>query len=195
MTEPVSTVEQLVAARQARGLAVEDILRDLKLSRKQFDAIEQGDWARLPGLAFARGVLRGYGRLLGVDVEPLVASLGATLAAADLRPAASLDQPMPTRSMFGFGSGGSGSRVAWIGLGVAALLVLVLFFARSVDLSAMRSWLGTSSASSDDVRQDTPAGQSGTATETVPLAPAGVPSGPAAPAADAPNTLPRPTNR
>lgn len=191
MTDPVSTVDQLVAARQARGLAVEDIVRDLKLSRKQFDAIEQGDWARLPGLAFARGVLRGYGRLLGVDVEPLVASLGATLAAADLRPAASLDQPMPTRSMFGFGSGGSGSRFAWIGLGVAALLVLILFFARSVDLSAMRSWLGASGASSD-VRQDAPAGQSGTATETVPLAPAGVLSGPAA---DAPNTSPRPANR
>lgn len=145
MSERIATVQDLIAARQARGFAPEDVMRQLKLHPRQLHALEAGDWHALPGQAFVRGVLRGYGRMLEVDVEPLVEAMSATLHAADLRPAASLDEPLPSRSMLGFGSGGSGSRVAWILLLAAGVLVLAFFFGGS-DLGGVGSWLSRENA-------------------------------------------------
>lgn len=149
MAESIATAEQLAAAREARGLSVDDITRQLKLAPRQVLAVERGEWSALPGLAFVRGVLRGYGRILDVDVEPLVQSVASTVHAADLRPAASLDQPLPRQSMFGFASGGSGSRLAWVGLAVLALIVLALFLGGGDNLQDIRSWLGRSSAEAE----------------------------------------------
>lgn len=145
MSERIATVQDLIAAREARGFAPEDVMRQLKLHPRQLHALEAGDWHALPGQAFVRGVLRGYGRMLEVDVEPLVEAMSATLHAADLRPAASLDEPLPSRSMLGFGSGGSGSRVAWILLLAAGVLVLAFFFGGS-DLGGVGSWLSRENA-------------------------------------------------
>jgi cytoskeleton protein RodZ len=176
VSERIATVQDLVAAREARGLAPEDVMRQLKLHPKQLRALEAGEWAALPGQAFVRGVLRGYGRMLDVDVEPLVESMSATVHAADLRPAASLDQPLPSRSMLGFGSGGSGSRVAWIVLLAAGVLVLAIFFGGS-DLGGVGSWLSRDRAAEVPAEQSeaqqpaTEQGAPGTTTETVTLAP------------------------
>ena len=65
---------------------------------------------------------------------------GATVHTADLRPAASLDQPLPSRSMLGFGSGGSGSRIAWVLLLAVGVLALALFFG-GANLGGIGSWL------------------------------------------------------
>lgn len=207
MSDRIATVEDLVAAREARGLGADDIMRQLKVAPRQLAALESGDWGALPGQAFVRGVLRGYGRLLGVDVEPLIESMMASVRAADLRPAASLDQPLPTRSMLGFGSGGSGSRLAWLVLVLVGLLALALFFG-GANLGGISSWL-KSDASSESVTTTT---TSGTTTETVsigtlpsstaqdaaapvvpaatlplgPLQPSTPPASPAAPTAGAP---------
>lgn len=145
MSERIATVQDLVAAREARGFAPEDVMRQLKLHPRQLQALETGDWEALPGQAFVRGVLRGYGRMLEVDLEPLIEAMSTTVRAADLRPAASLDEPLPSRSMLGFGSGGSGSRVAWILLLAAGVLVLAFFFGGS-DLGGVGSWLSRESA-------------------------------------------------
>jgi len=141
VSEPIQTVEQLVAAREARGLGPDDVVRQLKLAPRQLQAIERGDWEALPGPAFTRAVLRSYGRVLGVDIEPLVSSVSPAAREAELKPAATLDEPMPTRSMFGFGSGGGGSRLAWTLLVVLGVIALALFFGGRTDLSDVRSWL------------------------------------------------------
>jgi cytoskeleton protein RodZ len=132
-TSPVAVIDSvgaLVAAREARGLGSADIVAVLKLSPRQVSALEAGDWAALPGLAFSRAALRSYGRLLGVSVEPLVASLLQGVAAPELREAASLRAPLPRTGLLGFGAGGSGSRLAWLVLAVALLVVVGLFFGR-----------------------------------------------------------------
>lgn len=183
MSERIATVEDLVAAREARGLAPEDVMRQLKLAPRQLRALEAGDWPALPGHAFVRGVLRGYGRMLDVDVEPLVASMSATVHAADLRPAASLDQPLPSRSMLGFGSGGSGSRLAWALLIALAVLAFALFFAGG-RIAEVGSWLSREPAAQVPAEADAQPAQApastsqpGTTTETLPLAPLQAPSG------------------
>lgn len=157
MSEPVQTVEQLVAARELRGLSVADVSQQLKLAPRQVQAIEQGDWEALPGPAFTRAVLRGYGRLLGVDVDGLVASLASVSTVTDLRPTSSLDAPIRAPGVFGFSSGGSGSSLAWVGLLVLGLVALALFFGGEGGVSNLRSWIG---AGNDEV----PGQQAGDAT-------------------------------
>lgn len=176
MSERIATVEDLVAAREARGLGPDDVMRQLKLAPRQLQALEHGDWGALPGHAFVRGMLRAYGRMLEADVEPLVEAMSATVHTADLRPAASLDEPLPTRSMLGFGSGGSGSRIAWIVLLALGVLALALFFG-GANLGSVGSWLarepapaaGSDAAAPQEAPAD--AGPPGTTTETVPLGP------------------------
>ena len=128
MVERITTVEQLVSAREARGHTVDDIVRQLKLSSRQVHSLERGDWASLPGIAFVRGALRSYGRLLGVDVEALLEAAGAQLQASELRPASTLDEPLPRRGLLGFGSGGSGNGLAWTLLVVIGVVALAFFF-------------------------------------------------------------------
>ena len=43
-------------------------------------AIEQEDLARLPALAYVRGFIRSYARVLNLDPEPLLSDLNAKLA-------------------------------------------------------------------------------------------------------------------
>ena len=206
MAERIASVEQLVSAREARGLSPDDVVRYLKLAPRQVQALESGDWSSLPGTAFVRGTLKSYGRMIGADVEPLLETVGSRTRAADLRPASSLDEPMPRGSMLGFGSGGSGSRLAWALLLLAGLVALALFFGRGADLSSMPSWLSRPDAApaakgadaAEDAKDAAPVKSSeGTTTETVPLpglppaAPkGGDPGAPAVPAGAAPPATP-----
>lgn len=186
MAESVQSADGLVAAREARGLAPEAAARELRLAPRQLEALERGDWAALPGLAFVRGALRGYGRLLGVDVEPLVAQVSATVQMAELRPIATLGQPLPSRSLLGFGEGGGGSRLAWAGLVVIVLLVLAAFFGGGAPLSSIRSWLGGASEPASVPTQST------TEPAATPSAPVAEPA-PASQPAQAAAAKPEPT--
>ena len=66
----------LQAARIARGLSVLDAANALKLTTRQIEAMESGQLDRLPGRAFARGFIRNYARLVGLDGNHLLAMLG-----------------------------------------------------------------------------------------------------------------------
>lgn len=142
----IESTGQLTAAREAAGMTIEDVAHRLRLAPRQVVAIESGEWSALPGVAFARGVLRSYGRLLGVDVEPLVAEVAGTLKSSELREVASLGQPLPRRSLFGFDDGGRGNKVVWAILAIVGVLALALFFGGG-SLSSVRSWLDSSEPS------------------------------------------------
>lgn len=193
MSEPVQTVEQLVAAREVRGLSLADVSQLLKLSPRQVQAIEQADWEALPGPAFTRAVLRGYGRLLGVEVDALVAGVASATAATELRTTSSLDAPIRAKGVLGFGSGGSGSSLAWVGLVVLGLVALALFFGGEGGVSHLRSWIGVTADGEAGRAPDGAAGQAagtgagggpaGTVTEKAELALGGAPAATAAPPA------------
>jgi cytoskeleton protein RodZ len=63
---------QLKEAREAAGLAIDDVARQLKLLPRQIESLEGERFDRLPGPAIARGMVRNYARLLELNAEPLM---------------------------------------------------------------------------------------------------------------------------
>ena len=72
--------------RVKRGLSLQEVADRLKLSRKQLEAIENDEYDKLPDPAFARGFVRNYDKLLGLDVALLNASLDAHLPMPPVNP-------------------------------------------------------------------------------------------------------------
>lgn len=69
----------LAAARKAQNLGVDDVARQLRLSVKQVEALEAGQFDRLPGPVFVRGFIRNYAKLLRLDPDRLVEAAAASL--------------------------------------------------------------------------------------------------------------------
>jgi cytoskeleton protein RodZ len=65
----------LAIARKELRLSVADVARQLKLTPQQVEALEADAYDRLPGRVFARGFLRNYAQLLGIDPQPLLRSI------------------------------------------------------------------------------------------------------------------------
>ena len=55
---------RLAAQRERAGLSVTDVAATLRLHPNQVRAIEQEDLTRLPALAYVRGFIRSYARVL-----------------------------------------------------------------------------------------------------------------------------------
>lgn len=70
--------------REARAMAVEDVANALKLTARQVAAIEADDYASLKGNTFARGFVRNYARVLGLDPAPLLAALDERLGGGEV---------------------------------------------------------------------------------------------------------------
>jgi cytoskeleton protein RodZ len=79
---PASAGAVLAAAREAKGLSIEDISRQLKLSAAQVRALETDDHASLPSPVFVRGFLRSYARVVGADITALLPSKTAPVTVA-----------------------------------------------------------------------------------------------------------------
>jgi cytoskeleton protein RodZ len=65
----------LRGAREAAGLSEDAVAQQLKLHPRQVRAIEEDDYARLPGRTFVRGFVRNYARLVNLDPDAVVAAL------------------------------------------------------------------------------------------------------------------------
>ena len=64
--------QKLFAARQRRGLTLDDLSRTTKIPVALLEAIERDDVARLPHVFFARGFVRTYAIEVGLDPEDLL---------------------------------------------------------------------------------------------------------------------------
>lgn len=71
---------RLAWERQRAGLSVTDVAATLRLHPNQVRAIEQEDLTRLPELAYVRGFIRSYARVLNVDAAPMLGDLNDKLA-------------------------------------------------------------------------------------------------------------------
>ena len=65
----------LAAERERQGLARADVAQRLHMSVSQIEALEAGDYGRLPRGTFLRGFTRNYARALGLEAEALVGLL------------------------------------------------------------------------------------------------------------------------
>ena len=105
--------QQLRAAREAQGLSLHDVADRLKLSLRQLEAIEAGDFSRLPGATFVRGFVRNYTRFLALDGAPLMALLD------QVYPPQPVDRAEPPAQAVA--GGRSPARFAWLLLPLALL--------------------------------------------------------------------------
>lgn len=76
--EPVAATrgnpgEVLRQARENQGLDLADIARQLNLTEYALRQLEAGSFEQLPGHTFARGYIRAYAKLIGLDQAELVA--------------------------------------------------------------------------------------------------------------------------
>lgn len=61
----------LRAAREAHGYSIHDLADALNLTPRVVDDLEAERWDRLPGLAFVRGYVRAYAKLVGLDADEI----------------------------------------------------------------------------------------------------------------------------
>ena len=70
-----AVIEQLRSAREALGLTLADVAHETRIPVERLKLIEEGKLASIGNMTYARSFLRKYAAFLGVDSEPLAASL------------------------------------------------------------------------------------------------------------------------
>lgn len=76
--EPQSVGELLGAGRVLAGLSSAEVANRLRMSVKQVDALERGQYELLPSGTFLRGFVRNYAKAVGVDAEAALRVLECT---------------------------------------------------------------------------------------------------------------------
>ncbi|MFT4862611.1 MAG: cytoskeleton protein RodZ [Pseudohongiellaceae bacterium] len=66
--------------RQRQGLTEKQVADDLHITMHYIRAIESNSFEKLPGNVFAKGYIKSYAMLLGMDVAPVMASYNAHIA-------------------------------------------------------------------------------------------------------------------
>jgi cytoskeleton protein RodZ len=93
----VNPGDTLRDAREQKGWTVEDVATRLNLTSQRLLQIEAGAFDKLPGVTFARGYVRAYGKLLGLDQERLVIEFdqftGSDSVGADVHSLGRIEEP------------------------------------------------------------------------------------------------------
>ncbi|HYG32940.1 MAG TPA: RodZ domain-containing protein [Methylophilaceae bacterium] len=111
--------QRLQEAREAQGLAVEDISNRLRLSARQVKALEEDDFTVLPEPMITRGFIRNYARLLELDPEPLLEAYRAQVPSEPPRAISIPSANIPISD--------SGRR-PWLVFVIGALLIGIMLF-------------------------------------------------------------------
>ncbi len=118
--------EKLRAAREQKGLTVDDVAARLKVPARYIVALEEGDLSALPEPTFVRGYVKAYARTVGVDAGELLDSVGPVEVKAP-RPLVAVDSVSPTPRKAGARAPkfrGASHRHHWLLGGVAAVALL-----------------------------------------------------------------------
>ncbi|MFZ3186635.1 MAG: RodZ family helix-turn-helix domain-containing protein [Pseudomonas sp.] len=89
--------ETLRKARENKNWSQADVAVKLNLTVQALGHLESGAFAKLPGNTFARGYIRTYAKLLGIDQEPLVAAFdqltGSNAAGSSVHALGRIEEP------------------------------------------------------------------------------------------------------
>jgi cytoskeleton protein RodZ len=72
---PATLGQTLAAERERQGMSRADVAQRLHMSAWQVEALEGGEYGRLPKGPFLRGFVRNYAKVLGLDAAPILAML------------------------------------------------------------------------------------------------------------------------
>jgi len=127
---PLETVgSRLRRAREQAGVGIAALAAQTRISTRQIEAIEAGDFAALPGRTYAVGFSRTLARAVGLDEAEIAASTRAELnelqGDSQQRPAATFEPGDPARVPSG--------RLTWLALaGVVIAVILGIMFLPSL---------------------------------------------------------------
>jgi cytoskeletal protein RodZ len=85
-----NSVLGLASIRRNRGLSLEQIAQTTKISVRALQAIEEGEFKKLPGGIYNTSYIRQYARAIECDATDLLEFYGNTFADAFLRPPAAV---------------------------------------------------------------------------------------------------------
>ncbi|KJH80519.1 RodZ domain-containing protein [Stutzerimonas stutzeri] len=99
--------ETLRTARENKNWTLSSVAKQLNLSERSLSQIEAGDFSQLPGHTFARGYVRAYAKLLGLDQNRLVQQFdqhtGTDATGSSVNSLGHIDEPVRlSRSMVRF---------------------------------------------------------------------------------------------
>ena len=117
--EAVGVGAQLQAAREARGLTLEQVAAETRIPQRHLLTIEAGDFSALPARTYAIGFSRTYARAVGLDDGEVADLVRAELDA---------QQSGPRHRVAGF-EPGDPARVPSRALGWLSVLAVVLILA------------------------------------------------------------------
>lgn len=132
-TEGSPVGQRLRAAREEKGLNLEDIAAQTRIPRRHLESLEEGDWDKLPAPTYTIGFARSYATVLGLDrteiAEQLRGEMGGQRAPV-VAPAEVFEPADPARTM-----------PKWLVLGaIVAVIAIVL----------VMSWLNERSLDAGD---------------------------------------------
>ncbi|WP_263260638.1 RodZ family helix-turn-helix domain-containing protein [Pseudomonas sp. RIT-PI-S] len=94
-TNPGETLRQ---ARESRNWSLQEVAARLNLTTTSLANLEAGAFERLPGHTFARGYIRAYAKLLGMDQTPLVLAFdqytGTNAQGSDVHGLGRIEEPV-----------------------------------------------------------------------------------------------------
>ena len=115
---------QLRRAREAKGLLLHDIAQELHLDEWMLQALEEDDFAALGAPVFAKGHMRKYGGMLGLDTDDLMIAYYRKRGRDDSPPPIThLQAPSPPSREF------SWAGLRWVLAVLAAVVFLGLLWA------------------------------------------------------------------
>jgi cytoskeleton protein RodZ len=98
VAQQVNPGESLRITRESKGWTIPEVAAQLNLTPQRLGQIEDGAFDKLPGHTFARGYIRAYGKLLGMDQARLVLEFdqftGSNAAGSSVHSLGRIEQPL-----------------------------------------------------------------------------------------------------
>jgi cytoskeletal protein RodZ len=127
-TDVATVGERLRAAREAKGLSLEDVAAQTRIPQRHLESLEQAEWDKLPAPTYTTGFAKSYATAVGLDRTEIGEQLRAEMGGQRMAPTPEVFEPAdPARTM-----------PKWLVFGaIAAVAVLVLLMSwlneRSLD--------------------------------------------------------------
>lgn len=110
---------RLRKAREAKGINIEEVARQLFLSSQMVQQLENDEYKSHHSITFIRGYLRSYARLVGLDTDALIAEFNA-LGLTDSVPL------MSTQRIYHRENSIVSKGLPWVGSAIGILIVLFI---------------------------------------------------------------------